>query len=581
MRALRPPSCSYLMSLRISATSDEIRDRFSELKNENDLAALLEITVPQLRRYSYGRGRRYSTFFVRKRRGGRRELCIPGDGLKVIQQKLVQVFTAVYRPHNSVHGFVTQRSVATNAQMHERQSWVLNVDLEDFFPSINFGRVRGLLMAKPYGLPANIATIVAQLCCRNRQLPQGAPTSPIVSNMICAQLDSQLSLLARRYKSIYTRYADDITFSRSSVIFPASLAARDVSASPPITILGPILQATIEANGFKVNPLKIRLQSTHERQEVTGLKTNTRVNVSREFTHRIRAMIHAWRKFGYDAASFQHFDRYDKKSRAPHRNPQFSRIVKGHIDYLAMIRGNDDRLVLRFLAEYAELSDTQMRPPEFRRPNHLVSYKDAIWVIECTRPFMSQGTAFELDSVGFVTSAHVVLDDFGFATARDLMAYQPRAPERQFPVRVEDWDYANDLAILSFPFSSRMKLTPKFAPRLMPGEQVHYAGFPNYDRGSTIFEGFGQVVGMKQKILSPRYAVTCPIVKGASGSPVFDRLYKVIGVASEGAETFDRAITGIDVQFGAIPIDVLLRLHQRNLDRHSGIAVAPRGSAFP
>lgn len=566
------------MSLRLSATDDEIRLQFSNLRSEQDLAALLEITVPQLRRYAYGRGHLYSTFYVRKRRGGRRELTAPGDGLKILQQKLVQVFSAVYRPHYSVHGFTANRSVATNAQTHERQSWVLNVDLEDFFPSINFGRVRGLLTANPYRLPANVATIISQLCCQNRVLPQGAPTSPVLSNMICAKLDSELNILARRYKCVYSRYADDITFSRSSESFPKSLAVRDLSASPPVTTLGAVLQTVIEANGFRVNPLKVRLQSQHERQEVTGLITNERVNVKREYVRRIRAMLHAWESYGHDAAESHYFQRYNKKSRATHKNPRFRQIVKGHIDYLAMVRGNDDRVVLAFQQKYALLTGNAVRPPELLRPNHLVTYKDAIWVIECTNPFMSQGTAFELEGVGFVTCAHVILDDFGFATARDLIAYQPRAPERTYPLGVLDWDRASDLAILSFPHRSRLQLTPKFAPRLRNREQVHYAGYPNHRRNSTIIEGFGQVVGIQQHLRSPRYAVTCPIVSGASGSPVFDRLSKVVGVASQGALTFDRAIVGTDVEFGAIPIDLLPKLHQRIVDRSNGLPVPSRGS---
>lgn len=477
-----------------------------------------------------------------------------------------------------MHGFTAHRSVATNAQAHERQSWVLNIDLEDFFPSINFGRVRGLLMARPYGLPANIATIIAQLCCRDRVLPQGAPTSPVVSNMICAKLDSQLNVLARRYKCVYTRYADDITFSRSSDTFPKALAARDMSASPPVTALGPVLQAVIEANGFRVNPLKVRLQSQHERQEVTGLTTNERVNVRRNYVRRIRAMLHNWEAHGHDAAEVHYFQRYDNKSRAPHTSPRFRQIVKGHIDYLAMVRGNDDRVVLVFQQQFAGLTGGDVRPPELLRPNHLVTYKDAIWVIECTNPFMSQGTAFELEGIGFITCAHVILDDFGFATARDLVAYQPRAPQRTYPLSVLDWDRASDLAILSFSHRSRRQLTPKFSPRLRHGEQVHYAGYPNHRRDSTIIEGFGQVVGIQQHLMSPRYAVTCPIVTGASGSPVFDRLSKVIGVASQGATTFDRAIVGLDVEFGAIPIDLLPRLHQRVIDRQNGVTVQPRGS---
>jgi hypothetical protein len=396
--------------------------------------------------------------------------------------------------------------------------------------------------------------------------------------MICSKLDSELNVLARRYKCIYTRYADDITFSRLSETFPKGLAVRDVSASPPVTTLGPVLQSVIEANGFGVNSLKVRLQSQHERQEVTGLITNERVNVRRNYVRRIRAMLHAWETYGHDNAERHYFEQYDYKSRAPHSRPRFRQDVKGHINYLAMVRGNDDRTVLAFQAKYALLTRTTVRPPNLRRPNHLVTFKDAIWVIECTDPFLSQGTAFELDGVGFITCAHVVLDDFGFARARDLIAYQPRTPERVYPLGVLDWDPKSDLAILSFPHRSRLQLTPKFAPRLRTGEPVHFAGYPNHGRGSTIIEGFGQVVGIQQHVLSPRYAVTCPIVAGASGSPVFDRLSKVIGVASEGARTFDRAIVGLDVQFGAIPIDLLPKLHQRLSDRQNGLAVPPRGT---
>src|SRR5205814_3311637 len=119
--------------------------------------------------------------------------------------------------------FIPARSILTNAKPHLRQKFVLNVDLKDFFPTINFGRVRGVLIAKPYCLLPHIATYIARICCRDNALPQGAPTSPIISNMICSRLDRQLLRLARQYRCVYTRYADDLTFSTSMPRFPGAL----------------------------------------------------------------------------------------------------------------------------------------------------------------------------------------------------------------------------------------------------------------------------------------------------------------------------------------------------------------------
>src|SRR5690606_8958560 len=131
------------------------------------------------------------------------KLSIPTESLKIIQQKLNQVLQLVYKPKLSTHGFVNNRSIVTNADAHikkKKHRYILNVDIKDFFPSINFGRVRGMFMAPPYNQPEHVATVLAQICCSNNELPQGAPTSPIVSNMICAQMDSQLQQLAKPHR---------------------------------------------------------------------------------------------------------------------------------------------------------------------------------------------------------------------------------------------------------------------------------------------------------------------------------------------------------------------------------------------
>ena len=156
----------------------------------------------------------YVQFEIPKRlRGGKRQISAPIAPLKEIQRRLNFVLQAVYEPKPSIHGFTIARSIVTNARFHVQKPVVFNLDLEDFFPSINFGRVRGMFMARPYNCDPAVATVLAQICCWKNELPQGAPTSPVVSNMLCARLDDELQRLAREQGWVYTRYADDLTFS--------------------------------------------------------------------------------------------------------------------------------------------------------------------------------------------------------------------------------------------------------------------------------------------------------------------------------------------------------------------------------
>jgi len=185
------------------------------MQHARDVAALLEVKYPDLTWHLYRRGMdtNYTTFEIKKRSGGTREIRAPISALKILQEKLCYILQLIYRVRRPVHGFAIGRSIVSNASPHVGKSFVLSVDIEDFFPSINFGRVRGMFMAAPYDVPERAATVLAQLCCYDNQLPQGAPTSPVVSNMVCGKLDSELHRLARRNRCVYTRYADDLTFS--------------------------------------------------------------------------------------------------------------------------------------------------------------------------------------------------------------------------------------------------------------------------------------------------------------------------------------------------------------------------------
>ncbi|CAD5969374.1 reverse transcriptase domain-containing protein [Planktothrix agardhii] len=337
---------------------DELRKEFFLMKIPRDVAQLLEIPYQRLVYHIYivPLEDRYLTFDIKKKSGGNRNICAPATALKIIQKKLNQVLQFVYKPKPSVHGFVLNKNIATNAKPHAKKRYVLNVDLKDFFPSINFGRVRGLFMALPYGLSSEVATVLAQICCYNNQLPQGAPTSPIVSNMICAKMDSQLQQLAKKLRCTYTRYADDITFSTTLPKFPKELAYFIEIENQQKLILGDDLLSIIKENNFEVNERKIRLQSKDSHQEVTGLTVNQFVNIDRNYIRQVRAMLHAWEKFGLEDAEREHQEKYYSKYKSPYKViPNFKHILRGKIEYIGMIKGKDDRIYKKYLNHYIKL----------------------------------------------------------------------------------------------------------------------------------------------------------------------------------------------------------------------------------
>jgi RNA-directed DNA polymerase len=282
---------------------------------------------------------RYRSFEIKKRAGGTRTIRAPILPLKQAQKQFAGVLAAWYQPRSCVFGYVANRNIQQNAECHRAKRWVLRVDLKDFFPSIHFGRVRGMFLAAPFSLPAPVATTLAQLVCHENQLPQGSPASPVLSNLICRGLDRALSKLARVHRCTYTRYCDDLIFSTNRRSFPIALADFDTNG-PLRAIVGPALEKEITAAGFVVNPDKVSLRSSSQRQMVTGLVTNARVNVPRQYIRGLRAILHAWHRHGLDAAASWYFENHDKRSRPPGKLlPSFQQIVRGKVQYLGSVRG--------------------------------------------------------------------------------------------------------------------------------------------------------------------------------------------------------------------------------------------------
>lgn len=348
------------MSLRLSLDAVQAKEKFYALRYRRDVSDLLEISLEVLYFHLYvvKPNKKYIHFEIPKKSGGVRSICAPISPIKIIQAKLNQVLQLVYTPKPSAHGFVLDRSILTNAKGHIDKRYVLNLDLKDFFPSINFGRVRGLFMAAPYHLPERVSTILAQICCFDNSLPQGAPTSPIISNMICARMDTQLQRLAKEHRCYYSRYADDLSFSTTIYKFPLALASKD-NVTGEVEI-GYKLRKIISDNGFRINHSKVRLQSRFQRQEVTGLTVNEFPNVKRKFVRNIRAILNDWEKNGLDAAQ-EHFRRIQAEQNPSKDCKSLKYVVKGKIEFLGMVRGKHDPIYLKFLRKLQALAPELIR----------------------------------------------------------------------------------------------------------------------------------------------------------------------------------------------------------------------------
>jgi RNA-directed DNA polymerase len=273
-----------------------------------DVAALLGFKASALAYVLYGKSAQptYKKFQIPKRGGGMREIAAPIPQLKLLQRRLADILQncmeeirskygrddAGPRPDQVIHGFVRRRSIISNARQHRHRRFVFNADLQDFFPSINFGRVRGFFIKDShFSLQPKVATLLAQIACTENALPQGSPCSPVISNLVGHILDVHLVRLAARHGCTYTRYADDLTFSTNERHFPTEIAALTLAKSNEWTV-GIDLASLILKSGFVVNVKKSRMQFRTSRQVVTGLVVNQKINVPAEYRRTVRAMVH-------------------------------------------------------------------------------------------------------------------------------------------------------------------------------------------------------------------------------------------------------------------------------------------------
>lgn len=226
-----------------------------KLKSATAYYAFLDVGTGERKFLEKHAAYRYTQASIPKRRGGTRTLLVPGRQLKFLQRKTLELLQQFHSPRAPVHGFVKDRGAISNANEHQTRPYLLNLDLRNFFGAISRRRVLGMLEA--LGLEEEVASAVCAICVTRNQLPQGAPTSPILSNMVAYSLDRDLMSFAKEHRLRYTRYADDI--SLSSYAQPIALFEGGVplSGRVPVEQLSASLRSAIRSSGFEINPEKV------------------------------------------------------------------------------------------------------------------------------------------------------------------------------------------------------------------------------------------------------------------------------------------------------------------------------------
>ncbi len=491
------------------------------LKSGTALLAYLGVTPAELRKIWWFRGRMYQTFEIAKGAGKSRVISAPDRRLKMLQRSIASLLSQMYKPRHPVHGFVPQRSVLTNAASHLTSKFVVNLDIEGFFSAISENRVAGLL--KAIGVEDDAANIVARICCNRGCLPQGAPSSPVISNMICFSMDKELQRFAKSAHCIYTRYADDISFSSYQPLTGLFEGGAPPSGNFLPGALVPKLRAAFTNNGFTINAAKAHYADRNSRRIVTGLKINQGLNVDRRFIRNVRSTLFSIDSLGLADAQKKFEDDFGGTS-------DIASFLKGKISWIGTVKGRSDpvfrslagRFNLKFPAHAIKLQPTK---DEVRNR--------AVWVIEHWEGKFAQGTAFFLRGVGLVTASHCVVEAANANAEIDV--YHPTKPSNVFKATVKQHSEIRDLAILEHSIPENEFYELEISDReFAVGDQVTALGYPKFAAGDGMNVRSGNISTFSVKSTVPLIEVTQMLTQGMSGGPIIDSDDRLAGIIHKG-----------------------------------------------
>lgn len=267
-----PAFIAHINSVENQLPFVQDENQLPKLQYVSDIGYFLGVSPLNIGSMIRNKAKHYNAFSVRKRSGGERIIHAPRTFLKVVQWWILDTILERVSDNDCVYGFRKGRSFIDNARVHLNQAHILNVDVKDFFPSISVEHVEQIF--REFGYTARVANGLAELITYDMTLPQGAPTSPKISNIIFGPIDKKISAFCQRNGYRYSRYADDLTISSNTKI--------------PLNAVGHIAQI-IKPSGFRLNSNKTKFMGCNQRKEVTGLIIGeTDVALSRSYLNAAR-----------------------------------------------------------------------------------------------------------------------------------------------------------------------------------------------------------------------------------------------------------------------------------------------------
>lgn len=471
--------------------------------------------------------RAYKTFTIPKRDGTDRLITTPGPTIKKLQIALLPLLEEIYDAPPCVHGHVKGRSIKTNAAQHVSRKYVANVDIEDFYPSIHFKRISQILQSSRYGLAANVATAIAQLCCYEGRLPIGAPTSGLISNIVSGPLDSAMMRLAKQNRLRYTRYVDDLTFSSVSAGHMKNALGLDLSESIVLngaSNLSDNFVSVIKSCGFDINSKKVWASTKAGRQQVTGIIVNKKTNIPIKYFRQTRSMLHSLDKFGHEKANYVYIAskrKSDGKDITAHLHGRLAYI--GHVtDY--------GRKYTKLAKKFVSISGLNLPLP-------LLDREKSTYVLK-TRPSEYQGTALHIGGGYFLTASHTFDVPKGDDPEIGLSLFCPDYFPLEITGKLINRDKDTDAALIKVNIKDVAdRPSINLANRsISVGDNAHGFGYANYTDGSELHRVSATVSSSRKIFGAKRSEVDKPWPHGMSGGPVFDSDGLFLGIIFSGPQ---------------------------------------------
>ena len=564
------------MTVKLTKVDAQLVEDFRGLSDFSDVARLLEVPMKTLYKATHLPKKYTEVLISKKNSTEKRIIKKPNNNLDIIQKKLNYVLKLFYkRHHRSSHGFITEKSIVTNAVNHVNAKTLLQFDLKDFFSSINFARIRAIFITV-FKVNSRIATILANLCVDERNLlPQGASTSPLIANIASYKLDQQLYSLAKKNKCCYTRYADDITFSSSTYKFSDDIFYHEENR------LSDKVLNIVAIQGFKVNPNKTRILKSNHSMYVTGIKVNTKLNVNRKYIRRIRSILHSIEKnFDNLATAEKLFEEKYNFRNSFSMNKNMFLIIRGMIGHVGNVKGKDDAIfkklakryneILKFLAENKGLDNPYIKIPatktELQERNTFVIDSDRTVKVkfygEDNEVYYEQGTAFLLNGIGIVTNCHVLNnlepcfndENFEFAEEYYITLHNSIYGSERHLAKIVLINNEIDVALLKSDTIDHLKYGFKYNLDVRKGEEIITLGYPYFRVGNSLRSEKGSIMGVRtsdRNSMHKRLEVSTRIPGGNSGGPILNMQNEVVGIAVKGSD---------GVPSEVIPIKLLIDL---------------------